>query len=70
MADRAALPLRIKDGGVAIPGKYHCLLVGEHTGRSFDERAQTVLRVTRIETAIEDKEFFWLLGRIPNRVPG
>jgi len=32
MADRAAIPLRIKDGGVAIPGKHHDHLVREQAG--------------------------------------
>ena len=36
MADRAAFPLGIKDGGVPVSGKHQGLLVCEHAGRCFD----------------------------------
>ena len=36
MADRAAFPLGIKDGGVPVSGKHQGLLVCEHAGMCFD----------------------------------
>ena len=48
MADWTAFPLGIKDRRVAVFGKHQNLLVGEQAGGSIDERAQTVLLVTRI----------------------
>lgn len=36
MADRAAFPLGINDGGVPVSGKHQGLLVCEHAGRCFD----------------------------------
>jgi hypothetical protein len=42
MADRAAFPLGIKDGGVAIRGKHQNLLVCQYAGESFYELAQTI----------------------------
>jgi len=48
MADWTAFPVGIKDRCMAVLGKHQNLLVREHAGGSFDERAQTVLLVTRI----------------------
>ena len=48
ITDRAAFPVRIKNGCVAVLGKHQSLLVSEHAGGSFDELAQTVRPVTRI----------------------
>jgi hypothetical protein len=36
MADRAAFPLGINDGGVPVSGKHRGLLVCKHAGRCFD----------------------------------
>jgi hypothetical protein len=70
MAHWAAFPLRIKDWGVAILGKYHGHLVCEYAGESFDELAQRVHGFPGREADIEDKGLLWLLYPSPSRVAG
>jgi hypothetical protein len=58
IADRAALPLGIKDRGVAIRGNHQNLLVCQHAGGSFYESAQTVLQPNRIGEETSKKRGF------------
>jgi hypothetical protein len=58
VAHCAAFPLGIKDGGVAILGKYHGHLVCEHADGSFGELAQAVLRLNMIGNQSSTRSHF------------
>jgi hypothetical protein len=70
MADWTAFPFGIKGRRVAVLGKHQNLLVCEHAGGSIDERAQTVLLVTRIRQQTSKTKGFSGYSVGSSSVPG